>query len=135
MIKQSDTPLSQICLEILPEVPNRNSNAVANEIGRELFDDLKNQGYRIEPAYTGEMGGNVFLIWLAMLVPTVGPVVTGALKDALANKSIENAIDMITHMVKKVKTSKHKALPVAVEVKSPHTAPINTDGPLGEALE
>ena len=136
MAKQSDnTSLPQICLEILPEEKNRNSSALANAIGLELFDDLKNQGYRIEPAYTRELGGNVFLIWLSQLVSTVGPVLTTAAADAVAGKSVEKVADVIKRIFEKVKTSKHKALPVTIEVKTPHSDQINVHGPLVQAVE
>lgn len=135
MTMQSETPLPQIRLEILPEVPNRNSNALANAIGRELFDDLKNQGYRIEPAYTGELGGNDFLIWLSQLAPTAGAVLTAAVGDAIVGKGLEKVADVLRQMFEKMKTSKHKALPVTMEVKSPHNAQIEAHGSFVQTIE
>jgi hypothetical protein len=132
---QSDTPLPQIRLEILPEVQNRNSSALANEIGREIFHDLKNQGYHIESAYTGKMGGNVFLIWLSQLASTVGPILATAGTDLMASKSVEKLVDVIKRVFERVKASKHKALPVTIEVKSPHSDQINVHGPLVETFE
>jgi len=135
MTQQSETPLPQIRLEILPEVSNRHSNAMANAIGRELFDDFTNQGHHIEPVYTGELGGNVFLIWLSQLVPTVGSVLTTAVADAVVGKSIEQVADVIKRIFEKMKASRHNALPVTIEVKLPHNDQIEAHGPLVQAIE
>src|SRR5438132_1108276 len=60
-------PLS-ITLEVISEDPNEAATAETYAVGRDTADALRNDGYTIQPVYTGRRGG--------FLVDVVFPMLT-----------------------------------------------------------
>ena len=59
-----------ITLEIVPEDPHDADPAMVDAVGRDTADALRNDGYTIEPVYTGQRGG--------FLINVLIPVLTAA---------------------------------------------------------
>ena len=56
---------SAITLEVISEDPQFADPALVDAVGRDTTDALRNDGYTIEPIYTGQRGG--FLVAAAVL--------------------------------------------------------------------
>jgi hypothetical protein len=64
---ENPQPLS-IILEVIPDDPNEAATAETYAIGRDTADALRNEGYIVQPVYTGRRGG--------FLVDVVFPLLT-----------------------------------------------------------
>jgi hypothetical protein len=64
----ADAPRCEILLEVEPE-DERESNPVAiGEVGRNIVSELRQEGYAVEPVYTGQKGGLelLFTMWTVL---------------------------------------------------------------------
>src|SRR5260370_35501200 len=55
----------RIPLEVIPDAPNDADPALVDAVGRDTADALRNDGYTIEPVYTGTRGGGFLVTVLA----------------------------------------------------------------------
>jgi hypothetical protein len=94
MAKHLDTSQMKILLEILPEKQSSLDNALAQEIGDEIFAYMKAQGYSIEPDYTGKMGGGIFGLLVAQFMENAG--------QAFIVVIAENVIDRLADAIKQI---------------------------------
>ena len=65
MVSEQGSENSQpimIALEIVPEDEQYANPAMIGEIGRSVINALKKDGYGVEPVYTGQRGGVLFII-------------------------------------------------------------------------
>jgi len=59
----------RITLEVIPDDPHDADPALVDAVGRDTADALRNDGYTIEPVYTGTRGGDFLVgILIPMLV-------------------------------------------------------------------
>lgn len=119
----------KIRLEVVPEEPAY--GALANKIASEIYDDLKAQGYNVEPHYTGEAGaGHDFLIWLQQAIASGGQVLMAAAMTEIANQTV----GVFKQIASKMKKSQHKNLPSSVTVQLPDGSEKKADGSLASTL-
>ena len=66
MAQQSSHPMQTIAMrfEVIPEEMQQLDISDIDEVGQELIDELRNNGYSVNPAYTGKKGGPVYDILL-----------------------------------------------------------------------
>src|SRR2546421_5375913 len=77
----------KIQLEVVPENAQEADIADIDEVGQSLVDELRNNGYTVNPTYTGKKGAPLFEIlvpiaqflhdnkdWLLAILSTVSPV-------------------------------------------------------------
>jgi len=55
----------RITLEVIPDDPHDADPALVDAVGRDATDALRNDGYTIEPVYTGQRGGGFLVNVLA----------------------------------------------------------------------
>jgi len=60
-----------VLLEIIPEDEQDTDPVAINEVGRSIVTELKQDGYAIEPVYTGQRGAIELLFTVMMFVQTV----------------------------------------------------------------
>ncbi len=64
-----------IILEIMAEDPRDSDPVAIGEVGREILDEVKQDGTRVEPVYTGQRGGQELLFELIKYGQAAGQVV------------------------------------------------------------
>lgn len=64
-----------IILEIMPEDPRDVDPVAIGEVGRGILDEVKRDGMRVEPVYTGVRGGHELLFEILNSAQAVGQVV------------------------------------------------------------
>ncbi len=78
------TPRFEILLEVEPEDERESNPVVIGEIGRSMVSGLRQEGYTVEPMYSGQKGGLelLFAVWTLL---QSGAVETGTHIDAIAS--------------------------------------------------
>jgi hypothetical protein len=121
----------KIRLEIVPEKQSALDNALAQEVGDEIFAYLQAQGYYIEPDYTGKMGGGVFGLFVAQFMENAGQ----ALMVVVAESVIEKLLDAIKQLFTREAPEERKEPHSLIAINLPDGQQINVQGTLSSALK
>lgn len=114
---EHSTPIQHmtIRLEVLPEDEHQADIAEIDEIGRNVVDDLRRNGYTVRPTYTGEMGGPVFDI----IIQTYHIIHDNEELLAALFASVAATLTLINEHNKREEKEKTNHVPNSVEISFP----------------